>query len=190
MPIYQSVGVGCFLSMMGATLPKGGVEIRAVHGRSDIESIRNKLAKVVADGEHEFSMWVDSDITFPVNGIMRLFGEMERRSDAGVMTGLYRGRRPPNDIVCFQTEIHGDKSGYVPIQVGNVAHLNLLEIDACGAGFMMVRNEVFRQGARFSKVNGLSEDLSFCHSVKSLGWKVYAVPSIRCGHETFTTLEV
>ena len=37
-------------------------------------------------------------------------------------------------------------------------------------------------GDLFSPINGLGEDLSFCHRARSIGYKIYVDPEIKLGH--------
>lgn len=194
-PIYQAVEVECFVSMMTARFPKGGINLIVHKGEPDIVKARNEIVSRLAC---ELSLWVDADIMFPSLGPVTLFETMERLQ-ADIVTGLYRGRTAPHEITCYLEYEDGkyrhNFESVSPIKFEYESY----QLDACGAGFMLVRNSVFKKNevssdpshlVNFTKIDGLSEDLSFCRKVKKYGGQIYADSRVKCGHVSQITLEV
>jgi len=194
-PIYQAMEAECFISMMTARLPKGGINLIVKKGEPDIVKARNEIVSKLAC---EFSLWIDADMMFPSVAPMMLFETMAREDlQADIVTGLYRGRTSPNEITCYiEYEDGRYRHAFADRDFGET---NTHQLDACGAGFMLVRNAVFHKNlassdpshlVNFSKVDGLSEDLSFCRKIKRYGGKIYADSRVRLGHVSQIILEV
>lgn len=192
MPVYKAVEFECMVGLFSCQWPKGGVRLIGEKGTSDIVRARNGIRERVLSGGSEFSFWVDADVMVPSDAVVRLMGTMEKY-EAMVVTGLVRGRTAPNHIACYLEEGQGYRHAFKEgIPEGKEVH----SVDACGAACMLVRNEVFRLGASFDKVESFTEDLSFCRAVKFVArginnnWPIYANSAVRCGHLAETMLEV
>lgn len=178
MPVYDKVESQTLVSLMSANWPAKR-RLVVCEGEPDISMARNKLVQTVMDGMHEFSLWVDADIVFPANAIFEMLRVMGSSEDIGVVTGLYRGRTWPHHATVY---VRQDREAFVNGFMGG--RLEPYEVDACGAGFMMVRNSMFTGKCRatFDKHGTWSEDLSFCTMVRQTGMSIMVIPSIRCGH--------
>lgn len=192
MPVYKSIDVRTFVSFFTLAMPNCSRRLYVEHGTTgDIAKSRNELVKRIVDADEpaEFSLWIDSDVSFESDSLKKLIAAM--RPDVGVVTGLTRGRTQPHDIVCFHL---GDdfnyRSAFSHIKGKTIAR-EPIEVDACGADFMLVRNDVFRvHSATFDRRSGWTEDLSFCQCVRSAGYKILAHGDVRIGHQTEITLVI
>lgn len=196
MPVYRAVEFECFVGLFTCQFPKGGVRLVGEKGTSDIVKARNSIRANVASGPNEFSLWVDADVMVPSDTVVRLMRTLENYG-AMVVTGLYRGRTSPHKITCYAETDGGDN--YIHAFDDGIPDGDVHSIDACGAGCMLVRNEVFRMGAGFDREGSFSEDLSFCRAVKRLAkthpehsqhWPIYANSAVKCGHTTDTLVEI
>lgn len=191
MPIYQALEPECFISIISMQ-PIDSVNFIVLPHKSDIVEVRNELRIEVLKAGHEFSLWVDADIRFPRDGLSKLMEVMRQSEDVGVVSGIYRQRKPPHACCAWKWYKGEEGEGYIEAcQTANGKLLNedAFPIDACGAGFMLVRNTALR-GVSFNREGAYSEDISFCRKVKRLDWQVYAHAGVRCGHVANTVLEV
>lgn len=147
-----------------------------------VSSGRNAIAeKCSAD----YLMFVDSDIVFAPAAIWKL---IERDKD--IIGGIYYGKATPNQPIVYR--LNGrDKYEHI-----NEFGKEPFECDGLGTGFMLIKKRVLeaftpevvkRLGKPFNmyqKADGTEqgEDLAFCRRAKSLGFKVWADPSISLGH--------
>lgn len=191
MPVYDKIEVRTFISMMAMQIPsKERVNFAIVEEEPDIVKARNKAIATIMNSSvpNPFSLWIDSDVAFPPDGIIRLMEVMTRQPEAGIITGLYRGRTHPHEVVVFDYIDTGKEFGFIAgYKEGATEEY---EISACGAGFMLVRNQVFIDGCAFDKVLAYSEDISFCIRVREAGYKIFATPNVKCLHVAKTLLGV
>lgn len=150
---------------------------------------RNVISSNAIDNGFERILWLDSDMTFPKDMILRLSEDMDNGCE--LVTGLYFSRYPkikPNAFTRLwwdQKEEDGD------IDTG-ATHLfryteGLNRIEACGMGCCMMTTDLIKRvgdkfGSPFTPIDGMGEDLSFCWRVNQLGVPMYCDTRIKCGH--------
>lgn len=175
-------------------LERRGYPVRRVSGYSAIDQGRNQMATdALLDGFEE-TLWIDSDIAFHPDDVERL-----RSHQLPLVAALYpkKGRRalashmPPDT-----TSMTFGKQG------------GLIEMLYVGAGFLLVRREVYLTlqerlhlpvaNERFGKPMipffqplirsieddswYLAEDYAFCHRARTCGYSLFADTRIRLGH--------
>ncbi len=177
------------------SLQRRGYPIRLLKHCSQVDLARSMLAsQALRDGFAE-TMWIDSDVTFDVEDVERL-----RSHRLPVTAGLYVKKGRKEFAAKFK---HAGQVGF-----GNLG--SLVEMQYVGFGFIHVRAEVYRRIAGELKLPAcggshepdkkvtpyfiptvveeagepvyLSEDYSFCHRARSVGFKVMADTTIRLGH--------
>ncbi len=152
-----------------------------------ISASRNDMAMSFLNVTNaDFLMWLDSDISFPPYGIYRLM-----KHDLDVVGGVYfRKEREARPLIMKLDEKNMFHTRW------DIPRTGLFEVDAMGAGFLLVKRRVLEQftpevvlniGTPFGiglDANGKEEgeDLSFCRRVRKLGFKVWADPSIPLSH--------
>lgn len=173
-------------------LEEEGVEVRVVGGHAAIDRARSLMAtEALADG-FDALMWIDDDILFRPEDVLRLHGGSEP-----FVAGLYpkKGKREIAAHVLPGTRTLRFGEGGGPIEVRYV-----------GAGFLYTRREVYEAvrptlpicDAGFGEPlvpyfmpqivesdRGhwyLGEDYSFCERARRAGFRVLADTSIRLYH--------
>lgn len=130
-------------------------------------------------------MWIDSDINWKPEDVLKLY-----YSDKDIISGAYM---LGNGEVTAYPKLFGRAYTYDEIKNRE----DIFEVDAVGFGFVCIKQGIFEQLSRpwFQSVEAtlkresgdwtfpiLGEDLSFCHRVKSIGYKVYLDASVKLIH--------
>jgi hypothetical protein len=153
-----------------------------------IEAARNAMVSEATSYVPGFThmLFIDADMIFPSAALKTLLYH-----DKDIVGGLYFNRRPPyppilmraNDPSWFSEEsLLGHWYDYPREQ--------LVEVDATGCGFMLVKTDVFAHvysgdpasPGWFDKLPGLSEDYSFCVRAIEKGFKVFVDTHLKLGH--------
>jgi len=173
-------------------LERRGYPVRRVGGYAAIDQGRNQMATdALLDGFEE-TMWIDADVDFHPNSIDRL-----RAHNLPIVAGIYpqKGKRAlASHIMPGSPKMVFGKDG------------GLVEILYAGAGFLLVRREVYMAvqqrlpmcNARFKIPlipffhpmlhqceDGhwyLAEDYAFCERARQCGYKIMADTTIRLWH--------
>lgn len=134
---------------------------------------RERLAQKAADGGFTHLLFVDSDMTFEPDAILKL---LAREKD--IIGTHYNCRALPLKTT-------------VELKAGQT---ELKELDTCnalGAGFLLIKTEVFKKLSHpwfFWEVNEkgettLGEDHWFCKKAREAGYEIFVDISIPIGHE-------
>jgi len=143
---------------------------------------RNTLVQMALDRDRnapfDYVFWADDDVIFPTDMLQKLIAH-----DKDIVSGLYFARKMPHwpQIYEYAKEAPGKfwfKIYYPPAE--------LIEVDAVGAGCLLVKMDVFRKMEKpwFLFTDELGEDMYFCHKAKQMGYSVFCDTSIKCGHIT------
>jgi hypothetical protein len=166
--------------------------------RSLIDDARNVLAETFLKSPTEWLFWMDSDMVFPPDTLVKLFQVAEKK-DAKLVTGVYYQRKGEN-MPCIwsrgqQTETGeltgmGTAKGLANKYAGSFLVIDPnkkepFEVHAAGFGCVIVHRAVFeimdRPWFRFLK-DICSEDFYFFVNAQDLGFKVWAEPTIDLRH--------
>lgn len=153
-----------------------------------IYDARNLLADQAVKEGYDFTLWLDSDMTFEPDIMERLFARMEEGHD--LVSGLYFTRRTPFRPVLFDQCRVFEKDGVqgsTLVWYDNYAEDSVFKIEACGFGGVMVRVDLLKRikdafGTPFSPLFALGEDLSFAIRANALGADMVCDSSIKLGH--------
>ena len=163
-----------------------------------VDQARNCLTDTFLKGPTEYLFWMDSDMTFPPDTLVKLFDVMEKK-EAKVTTGVYYQRKGEN-MPCIWSrgeqvesgELTGmaTKKGLENKYSGSFLVISPdkkepFEVHAAGFGCVLVHRSVFEMMDRpwFQFINNIcSEDFYFFVKVHELGFKVWADPTIDLGH--------
>lgn len=180
MPFCQSLALlqkpgGCTLAMKAGSL---------------IYTSRNDLATQALRMEADLVFWMDSDMTFAPDTLLRMIDTLQEK-DLDILTGLYFRRVQPYSPVLFdRLDITGEVcewSEFSEIPDG------LFEVGGCGFGCVLMRTEVFldvqgKFGNMFAPLGNNGEDVAFCWRARQCGYKIWCDPSVECGHVAYNTV--
>jgi hypothetical protein len=160
--------------------------------RQVVHSARNDIIRAVLrevpHATHVF--FLDDDVLVPPDGLLRLLADSVAH-DIPIVSGLYIMRGEPHLPVVYRAHPGGHHVQVTAFCPG------LQEIDAAGAGALLIRMDVLRaleaEGQRtgewwFDYLPPFSEDLSFCVRARRLGFRLALDWDVQCGH--LTTIEV
>jgi hypothetical protein len=191
-PLSGSIDLPCETSLR--QLEALGYPVWRVPGFSAVDVARNRLASDALASGYEETFWIDSDIFFQVDDVERL-----RSHALPIVCGIYP-KKACRALACHvlpgtEQIVFGKKGG-------------LFELLYCGAGFLLVRRQVYLDiqqklelpecDARFgppmvpyfqplvrSDGDGhwyLGEDYAFCERARRCGYAIWADTTIRLGH--------
>lgn len=120
-------------------------------------------------------LWIDDDMTFEPDAVRRLLAH-----DLPIVGGLCFNRRHPYSpvLVYFTERGFAFKYDYPE---------GLVEVDATGAAFLLVKKEVFLKiREKYPEgpwsILGIGEDVSFCKRATAVGYKVFVDTTVKIGH--------
>ena len=186
----------CFSSYLGFTIMamQNGInfQIDTLSNESNVNRARNSCAAKFLSGDCSHLMFVDADIQFNPQDIVKLINH-----DKDIVGGIYPQKTLPPKMV-VNTLNNGEHEG------------DLIEVGTLGTGFMLIKRSVFEkmieEGATpyvdaiglSSKENSnqydffqctidsngryLTEDWSFCRRWRQLGGKIWADTTIGLTH--------
>lgn len=153
--------------------------------------------------DYDYVMWIDSDIVWHSEQIMRLIAIAEQHKQVDIVSGLYIMENETQyatvvnwDIETFKRE--GRFTFLNKKALKNYDLKELVEVAYTGFGFMLIRNGVFEKVGypwflpiweETESVNGVkvrdftSEDVGFCRTATENGFKIFVDPNIIVGHE-------
>ena len=185
-PCFDMVHTDFMLSLLN--MQRVGESYCQVVKSSLIYDARNSLAKQAINGGFDRILWLDSDIVFDPDLMVRL----ARYLDDGYeyVSGLYFKRQYPTEPVCFKTitQVQEGKELVTKALVyKDYPRDQLFEVDATGFGAVMMTVDLIKRvqdkyGLPFSPQLGLGEDMSFCWRAKQVGAKLYCDSSIKLKH--------
>ena len=121
---------------------------------------------------------IDTDIVFKPEDVFKIEEHLNNGLDA--VTGIYPVGQPPYPPCIFE-RIPGDYKLTTPKE-------GLNEIGACGAGFMGINKNVILNMVKdpFDNIKEgdifHGEDITFCHHLRELGYKLWSDSSVVLGH--------
>ena len=146
---------------------------------ASIATNRNEVTEKALQSGAEWIWYVDDDQMFAPDALTRL---LSRRLD--IVSGIYLQRSAP-----FYPHMYhrGDKQGVYPRMLES-GDSGLVELEAVGAGCLLVKTKVLRALDRpFWRLGQIrsdvwGDDLDFCNRVRAAGFKVWCDLDVRVGH--------
>ena len=171
------VATGCIPIQVSACLISLAKACPAIDVVFDENSLvydsRNTMIEQAILGGYDYLMFIDSDIIFPADGVLQLLADKR-----DIVTGVYYERKGEHRPVIFKNVTLRD--GDIPPHADFVEKVEpIMEIDACGMGFCLIRVDAIKpviqeNKSPFEPYSGLGEDLSFCYKCKQKGLKIWA----------------
>lgn len=153
-------------------------------GNTLIHQAREDFIEYALEEDFNYVLFLDSDMTFPSDVIEQLI-----KHQVDVISGLYFMRILPHYPTAYIWKEEKGQFGFAPL---NSFHYELMEIDACGCGCLLINLNIFKSGkiekpyfAPIPSNSGktvLSEDLAFCKKLTDAGYKIILNTNVRCGH--------
>lgn len=174
-----------------STLEKIGECKLAMKAGSLIYTSRNSLAMMAIQMEADFVFWLDSDMVFKSDTLVRMM-DVLKKNDLDILTGLYFRRVPPYSPVLFdKLEQNGEITEFSEF---NKVPDELFEVGGCGFGCVLMKTDVFfdvqsKFGNMFAPRGNNGEDVAFCIRARECGYKIYCDPSIVCGHVGYSVID-
>ena len=167
-----------------AMIKKVGEVSLAMQMGSLIYTSRNNLATRAIQMESDYVLWLDSDMVFEPELLIRLMDTL-KKTESDIVTGLYFRRVPPHTPVLFdKLEMHGSICSWTEF---HEIPAEPFEVGGCGFGCVLMNTGVFfdvqsKHGNMFAPIANTGEDLAFCWRARDCGYKIICDPSIICGH--------
>ena len=164
------------------TSPFEKIQCITVEG-ADVAVARNLLVESML-GDYIF--FLDDDVIPPMNTIPKLYG---RQKD--IVSGLYFAKREPYFPQIFhKTKVQGKQMKDRYDAVFDIPENELIEIDACGGGCLLIKKDVFKKLKRpffqyipyGEEMLKKGEDFYFSEKAKEAGFKIFCDTSIVCRH--------
>ena len=166
-----------YLGMLGVIKTYRGIIEMIVIGDISVAWARNGIVKQFLEGKSEYLFFVDSDVWVPTDSLTKL---VQHSKD--ICSGLYFKRKAPFYPLLMDREL-GTNFYKQRIQYPE----DLIEVDACGAGCLLVKRGVLEKLKEpwFLEPDGkTSDDIYFCEIAKKAGYKIFVEARIKCRHVT------
>ena len=142
---------------------------------------REKIVDHAINGEFDYVMFLDSDMVFTSDLLMKLLAH-----DKDIITALAFQRKPPYSPCIYSKMRMGDPGEAVIEAVKHYSN-GVMEIEGCGMACVLIKTEVFKKIRAtgqlcYFPIRGVGEDFAFCYRAKKLGYKIYADTSLKVGH--------
>lgn len=172
--------------------------------KTGIRTDRNRnviLKETLEKGDVDYILWLDTDMIYPVDIIVRY---LMIKGGFDVIGCMYFKRVAPHDPVVYvrsKKEIPGRDKLYNAVDPASFKFNNVYPVDGVGYGGMMVNMKVYdKLGDKkwthygknhhlpFDAPDRLTHDLVFCQAVQKAGFKILVHGSIRAGHLALKTI--
>jgi len=158
-----------------------------------VYTARDTLAQEAINGEFDYILMIDSDMTFDSMSLLSLLED-----DKDIVGGLYFKRRPPFDPVIYEKiqprmamgrQVMQEACADIKYDIED----DLFEVEGMGFGFILIRTQVLKDVfddniSCFTPMEGLGEDLAFCFRAMKKGYKIWCDPKIKLGHVATTVI--
>lgn len=201
LPAYDfkvSLKLAISLARFAQAAPQHGIDIQigSICGCSVVSRARNLLAQDMLESNCDYLMFIDSDINFEPEDILRL---MAWGSDPkkGIVAAVPRTR---SETKTYIANLEYDDSGDLTMN-----GMGLVRAERVATAFMLVRREVFEKMVEahpewkyydkrsdrvipclfdfmLTEEGYIGEDYLFCDRTRELGFDVWIDPSITLGH--------
>ena len=154
-----------------------------------IYSARNIIAQNAIKNGVDRVLWLDSDVTFAPDTLIRLAEDMDEGRD--FVSGLYFSRQLPTRPVVYSDILWNvQNDGWVETgskTFDDYPKDSVFEVAGTGCGCVMTSTRLLQKvcekyGSPFTPLMGMGEDMAFCWRVKQIGEKMYCDSRVKCGH--------
>ena len=149
---------------------------------------RNTIAEKAIKAGFDRVMWIDSDMVFPVDTMIRLSADMDMGLD--FVSGICFTRKEPIKPI-FYKELSWKLDGNT-VKTGLTCYSeypkdSLFEVQGCGFGCCitsarLLKDMIEKRGQPFWPLMGMGEDTTFCFHARNAGYKLFCDSRIKVGH--------
>lgn len=173
-----------------ATIQKEGDCAVSFMVGSLIYDSRNSLVRQALEIEADYILWLDSDMLFNPDLMVRLRADLDEGRD--IVTGVYHRRVAPYSPILFKS-LTPCEGGVKWEGFDDHPKDELFRIAGCGFGGVMMKTDVIfdigaKYGTWFNPINNVGEDLSFCMRATELGYDIWCDPKVKLGHVGHITI--
>ena len=191
-PCMDMVQTNFMESMMGL-ISAGDCQVSYTKS-SLVYDARNMLASKALNGCFDRILWLDSDMVFRPDLLIRLAKDMDEGME--MVSAVYFKRKPPFTPICYKTleySEHDNKPAYKLEPYLDYPKDDVFQAAGCGFGAVMMTTDLIRKvaerfGYPFSPMMGIGEDLTFCWRVGQLGVPIWCDSRIKVGHSGVMTV--
>lgn len=150
--------------------------------RASCHDARNLLAREAIESGADRVLWIDSDMVFDDDLMIRLGEDLDAGWD--MVCGIYFKRELPVTPVIYKSIDAGTGRA---VQWADYPRDSVFSVAGCGFGAVMMTTELltradsFKTGP-FTPLPHLSEDLSFCKRATDAGARIACDSRIKVGH--------
>lgn len=176
MPIRDWVHPSTNRSILRMRLPPGTCFLDKTD--APVEAARNILTEGALKDIPGLThlLFIDDDMIFEPGAFDRLLAH-----DLPIVGGLCHNRRPPYMPILMRS--CGDGYAFMYDYDREVDSRGLVEVDATGCAFLLVKREVFEKiGEKPFTQEGYGEDVAFCRKAKAAGYTIHVDPTVEIGH--------
>lgn len=148
---------------------------------------REKLAEESIRNQTDFTLWLDSDMTFEPGLLVKMLKDIEE-NDLDMVTALCFRRRPPyTPPIWKKLRMGATPEENEEIGFNDYPENDLFEVEACGFAAVLMKTEVLAKVFNHDKLMfipmiGYGEDISFCLRARRNGFKIHCDSRIKVGH--------
>lgn len=160
-------------------------------GAGRLDNARNEVAsRFVNKTTTDWLLTLDTDMVFSVTDFDALRASADAE-EAPIMSGIYFvNEKPPRAAVGMTTS-----NGHIK-SLADWEDDKLVDVDWCGAGFMLIHrsvfeklgNEPYRQDVVAPSGALVGEDYAFCERARNAGFPIKVNPAIFIGHSKVRVL--
>ena len=155
-----------------------------------VYTARTLIANKAVEMGFDKVLWLDSDMTFKPDTLIRLANDMDE-NDLDMVCGIYFTRKPPV-LPSIHKHLHWQikEDGWVDTDCRcftDYPENDLFEIACCGFGCVMTSGRLLKAmnekyGSPFYPLMGMGEDTTFCWRATQNGYKIFCDSRIKVGH--------
>lgn len=183
-PCHDMIDTG-FVQSLEALQRPGLCSVNFLAG-SLVYDARNKLAMKAMECGSDYVLWLDSDMVFNKDLLIRMIAHMENGKD--FVSGLCFRRQPPyTPCIYSKARVGLTAADNESEQFDAYPRSKVFQIEACGFAAVMVKTERLKQvaeryGTIFAPMNGYGEDISACLRLRNVGTTLWCDSSVKLGH--------
>ena len=177
-----------------ATLQKNGECSVSFLIGSLIYDARNNLAAMAVQNEVDYILWLDSDMVFPPNTLIRMLKVLEEHKEVDILSGLYFRRGHPFTPVLF-SKLEVNEENVLEWEGYDEVPAELFEVAGCGFGAVLMKTDCLLDiaakeggGNWFTPLANAGEDCAFCIRARENGYRIFCDPTIEFGHMGYAAI--